>query len=180
MTSSSLVCLKDIRRWSCPNFIPRLFHNTKSAWEWDQECPTSVHYFLHIPSIHKVDTPSQETMAVNYSLSCHGSRVCTFSCTCLSRHIWNCKVSYALYRTLLTTDHTYMSMFANNALLEGGVRVRVKVWIRDQRKIKRRLKALPSFWWQTWTSLNLKELFLAHTGLYMMMKMPLQVFCLAF
>ena len=36
----------------------------------------------------------------------------------------------------------YMSMFANNALLEGGVRVRV--WIREQRKIKRRSKALLS------------------------------------
>ena len=44
-----------------------------------------------------------------------------------------------------------MSMFANNALLGGGVRVRV--WIREQRKIKRRSKALLSLWWQTWTSL---------------------------
>ena len=35
----------------------------------------------------------------------------------------------------------YMSRFANNALLGGGVRVRV--WIREQRKIKRRSKALP-------------------------------------
>ena len=35
---------------------------------------------------------------------------------------------------------THMSMFANNALLGGGVRVRV--WIREQRKIKRRSKAL--------------------------------------
>ena len=34
------------------------------------------------------------------------------------------------------------SMFANNALLGGGVRVRV--WIREQRKIKRRSKALLS------------------------------------
>ena len=34
------------------------------------------------------------------------------------------------------------SMFANNALLVGGVRVRV--WIREQRKIKRRSKALLS------------------------------------
>ena len=32
-----------------------------------------------------------------------------------------------------------MFMFANNALLGGGVRVRV--WIREQRKIKRRSKA---------------------------------------
>ena len=36
------------------------------------------------------------------------------------------------------------SMFANNALLVGGVRVRVRVWIREQRKIKRRSKALLS------------------------------------
>ena len=36
----------------------------------------------------------------------------------------------------------YMSVFANNALLGGGVRVRV--WIREQRKIKRRSKALLS------------------------------------
>ena len=35
---------------------------------------------------------------------------------------------------------TLMSMFANSALLGGGVRVRV--WIREQRKIKRRSKAL--------------------------------------
>ena len=34
----------------------------------------------------------------------------------------------------------------------GGVRVRV--WIREQRKIKRRSKALLSLWWQTWTSLS--------------------------
>ena len=33
----------------------------------------------------------------------------------------------------------HMSMFANNALLGGGVKVRV--WIRGQRKIKRRSKA---------------------------------------
>ena len=33
-----------------------------------------------------------------------------------------------------------MSWFANNALLGGGVRVRV--WVREQRKIKRRSKAL--------------------------------------
>ena len=37
---------------------------------------------------------------------------------------------------------SHMSMFANNALLGGGVRVRV--WIREQRKIKRRSKALLS------------------------------------
>ena len=44
-------------------------------------------------------------------------------------------------------------MFANNALLGGGVRVRV--WIREQRKIKRRSKALLSLWWQTWPLLEL-------------------------
>ena len=38
-------------------------------------------------------------------------------------------------------------MFANNALLGGGVRVRV--WIREQRKIKRRSEALLCLWWQT-------------------------------
>jgi len=43
-------------------------------------------------------------------------------------------------------------MFVNNALLGGGVRV--GVWIREQRKIKRRSKALLSLWWQTWTSLS--------------------------
>ena len=46
-----------------------------------------------------------------------------------------------------------MSRFANNALLEGGVRVRV--WIGEQRKIKRRLKSLKSLCWQSWTSLLL-------------------------
>ena len=46
-----------------------------------------------------------------------------------------------------------MSRFANNALLGGGVRVRV--WIREQRKIKRRSKALLlSLCWQYWTSLE--------------------------
>ena len=30
---------------------------------------------------------------------------------------------------------------------------RVRVWIREQRKIKRRSKALLSLRWQTWTSL---------------------------
>ena len=44
-----------------------------------------------------------------------------------------------------------MSRFANNALLGGGVRV--KVLIREQRKIKRRSKALLSLCWQSWTSL---------------------------
>ena len=35
---------------------------------------------------------------------------------------------------ILSASTPHMSMFANNALLGGGVRVRV--WIRDQRKIK--------------------------------------------
>jgi len=35
-----------------------------------------------------------------------------------------------------------MSSFANIALLGGGVRVRVRVGIRELRKIKRRSKAL--------------------------------------
>ena len=43
-----------------------------------------------------------------------------------------------LGKTRPTVSH--MSMFANNALLGGGVRVRV--WIREQRKTKRRSKAL--------------------------------------
>ena len=38
----------------------------------------------------------------------------------------------------------YMSMFANNALLGGGVRVRV--WIREQRKIKRSKAPLSQSW----------------------------------
>ena len=46
---------------------------------------------------------------------------------------------------------SYMSRIANNALLGGGVRVRV--WIREQRKIKRRSKVLLSLCWQSWTSL---------------------------
>ena len=45
-----------------------------------------------------------------------------------------------------------MSRIANNALLGGGVRVRV--WIREQRKIKGRSKALLSLCWQSWTSLG--------------------------
>ena len=49
----------------------------------------------------------------------------------------------------------YMSRIANNALLGGGVRVRV--WIREQRKIKRRAKVLLSLCWQSLTSL-------VHTG----------------
>ena len=42
----------------------------------------------------------------------------------------------------LTPSSPYTSRIANNALLEGGVRVRV--WIREQGKIKRRSKALLS------------------------------------
>ena len=38
-------------------------------------------------------------------------------------------------------EESHLSVFANSALLGGGARVRV--WIREQRKIKRRLKALP-------------------------------------
>ena len=48
-----------------------------------------------------------------------------------------------------------MSRIANNALLGGGVRVRV--WIRGQRKIKRRSKVLLSLCWQSWTSLRESE-----------------------
>ena len=48
----------------------------------------------------------------------------------------------------------YMSRIANNALLGGGVRVRV--WIREQRKIKRRSKVLLSLCWQSWTSLPVR------------------------
>ena len=46
----------------------------------------------------------------------------------------------------------YMSRIATNALLGGGVRVRV--WIREQRKIKGKSKALISLCWQSWTSLS--------------------------
>ena len=47
---------------------------------------------------------------------------------------------------LVCEQYTYMSRFANNALLGGGVRVRVRVrvGIREQRKNKRRSKALLS------------------------------------
>ena len=50
------------------------------------------------------------------------------------------QVPIVLKERTLTSSH--MSMFANNALLGGGVRVRV--WIREQRKITRRSKALLS------------------------------------
>ena len=43
---------------------------------------------------------------------------------------------------MMKLRRSHMSMFANSALLGGGVRVRV--WIREQRKIKRRSKALLS------------------------------------
>ena len=46
------------------------------------------------------------------------------------------------YDKLVHFSTPHMSMFANNALLGGGVRVRVR--IREQRKIKRRSKALLS------------------------------------
>ena len=39
-----------------------------------------------------------------------------------------------------------------------GVRVRIRVWIREQRKIKRRSKALLCLWWQTWTSLHIVDI----------------------
>ena len=53
---------------------------------------------------------------------------------CSSKQIGHTKT----YKTVISGS--YMSRFANNALLGGGVRVRV--WIREQRKIKRRSKAL--------------------------------------
>ena len=61
-----------------------------------------------------------------------------------------------------------MSRIANNALLGGGVRVRV--WIREQRKIKTRSKVLLSLCWQSWTSLawrhhNRLQTFLGLKGL---------------
>ena len=43
---------------------------------------------------------------------------------------------------VLANPATQLLMFANNAWLGGGVKVRV--WIREQRKIKRRSKALLS------------------------------------
>ena len=54
-----------------------------------------------------------------------------------------------------TNSSPYMSRFANNALLGGEVRVRV--WIREQRKIKRRSKALLSLCRQSWTSLSIRK-----------------------
>ena len=56
------------------------------------------------------------------------------------------------YCSLSQLDSLYMSRIANNALLGGGIRVRV--WIREQRKIKGRSKALLSLCWQSWTSLK--------------------------
>ena len=49
----------------------------------------------------------------------------------------------------LSTWHHHMMMKAPSP--GGGVRVRV--WIRERRKIRRRPKALLSLWWRTWTSL---------------------------
>jgi len=48
--------------------------------------------------------------------------------------------------TVAYTTYMYMSRFANNGLLGGGVRVRVGV--RGQRKVKRSRH----YWWQFWTS----------------------------
>ena len=61
-----------------------------------------------------------------------------------------------LYMSVLYMSVLYMSRFANNAFLGGGVRVRV--WIREQRKIKRRSRTLLSLCWQPWTSLVSIEL----------------------
>ena len=63
-------------------------------------------------------------------------------------HLWN-KVFANWVKIFLLSNcacksipHMSIFKFANNALLGGGVRVRV--WIREQRKIKRRSKALLS------------------------------------
>ena len=58
------------------------------------------------------------------------------------------------HKDTVNSQSTHMSRIANNALLGGGVRVRVRVWIREQRKIKRRSKAPLSLCWQSWTSLS--------------------------
>ena len=47
---------------------------------------------------------------------------------------------YKGFKQIMFIEPPHMSMFANTALLGGGVRVRV--WIILQRKIKRRSKAL--------------------------------------
>ena len=52
--------------------------------------------------------------------------------TCIYQHTSRC-IGFLSIHTV--SSH----MFANNALLGGGVRIRV--WIREQRKIKRRSKA---------------------------------------
>jgi len=69
------------------------------------------------------------------------------------------KIKFAL---VLPARLPCMSMFVNNALLGGGVRVRV--WIREQRKIKRRSKALLSLWRQTWTSLSAASALYSNTN----------------
>ena len=50
---------------------------------------------ISLQGLYKTDPPSQETMAVNFSMFCHGNGVCTCSCPRLSRYIWNCNVSCA-------------------------------------------------------------------------------------
>ena len=50
--------------------------------------------------------------------------------------------SFNIFLSQTCLSSPLMFMFANNALLGGGIRV--KVWIREQRKIKRRSKALLS------------------------------------
>jgi len=59
---------------------------------------------------------------------------------------------YCSPQCLTVLQNSHISRFANNVLLRGEVRVRV--WIREQRKTKRRSKALLSFCWQSWTSLS--------------------------
>ena len=51
-----------------------------------------------------------------------------------------------------------MSMFANIGLLGSGIRLRF--WIKEQGKIKRRSKALLSLCWQTWTSFRYRNVVL--------------------
>ena len=51
-----------------------------------------------------------------------------------------------------------MSMFANIGLLGSGIRLRF--WIKEQGKIKRRSKAPLSLCWQTWTSFRYRNVVL--------------------
>ena len=67
--------------------------------------------------------------------------------------------SHASSILIYCSTSPYMSRFANNALL--GVRV----WIREQRKIKRRSKELLSLCWQSWTSLA--QLFVTPCAVYL-------------